>query len=746
MPSFEDHADVLQLLKDSQEADHDNREKVREANLFVDKRDGQWEPYYWNQNSGKPRYTFDMSSPVVDQIAGEMEQADFNITVRPAGGDATKDLANVYDGLIRNIENISNATHIFNQSGRLMVTGGMDGWRVVQRFVDGNSFDQDLMIEKISNFVDRVWFDASAEMQDRSDAKFCFVLQGLSKAEYKEKYPKGSEQSITTDHQDVAYYYKPDLVMVAEFYYIKEVERELVLMSNGRVYEVNEDFNKVSDELKDLGIKEERRRTRKKNKVFVRQMDNKGWLNDAKETVFSYIPVIPTYGNFKIFENKTIYWGVIDKLIDPQRVMNYSMSREIEEGALAPRAKYWMTDKQVAGHESTLATMNTNSDPVQTYTPDPAVPGPPQQSGGAQINPGLRTISESMRQIIGQSAGMFAANMGDNPGLQSGVAIRQLQNKGDIGTIKYFQAQEVAICHTARILVDAIPKVYDTQRQIRLLNEDGSFEMVALNESVIDQESGETVTLNDLSQGTYDVTCSAGPAFKNRQEETVTAITEMSQVDPTIVELGADVLLNNVKAPGMDKIAERKRKQLFEAGAIPLEQLTEEELQVMNEQANNPPQPDPALLLAEAENKKAEADLLQIQVKIREQDIQLAKQEADAEKDDREASLKIQKMEQDLILSLEEQNRKDAETAAKIEEIERNFVLAIKEEQRKTAETISSIQKEQTEMLKVLREAIGADTIIGPHNTAAYIEQAEKLSDGDDLLEAVPDNNGRMVE
>ena len=181
MPDYEDFNVVQGLLKDSQEADHDQREQAREAHLFVTKRDGQWEPYWWDINKDKPRYTFDQVTPIIDQISGEIQQADFDIKVKPAGGDASKDVAQVYDGMVRNIENISNASEIFSDAARSMVTSGLDGWRVVQKYVDDDSFDQDLVIEKINNFLDRVWFDANAEKRDKSDARFAFVLQKLSK-------------------------------------------------------------------------------------------------------------------------------------------------------------------------------------------------------------------------------------------------------------------------------------------------------------------------------------------------------------------------------------------------------------------------------------------------------------------------------------------------------------------------------------------------------------------------------------
>jgi hypothetical protein len=614
---YEEHQDVIELLDKCQQADKDNRERVREAHLFLDKRDGQWEPYWWNSNEAKPRYTFDMVNPIVDQVASEIEQSDYDIRVSPAGGDATKDLAIAYDGIIRNIEQMSNAKTTYAQCARNMVIGGMDGWRVVQKYVDDNSFDQDLAIEHVGNFVDRVWFDPAAENQDKSDSRYAFVLHAMAKDEYEARFPEGSGESVDDDREGEAYYDKAECIVVGEFLYLESEDRELVMMSNGQVHEVNEDFEKVVDDLDDIGVTEVKRRTRKKHYVCSRFFDAKDFLEDKKETVFCRIPVVPAYANFKIFENKTIYWGVVEKLLDPQRVMNYSVSREIEEGALAPRAKYWMTMAQASGHEKQLETLNTNADPVQFYNVDPESPAVPQQQGGSQVNPGLARISESMRAIIGQTAGMFAANMGDNPGLQSGVAIKQLQDRGTNSTMKYSRGLEIAVAATGRLLKDAIPMVYDTERQVRILREDESYDMVPINQKVIDNATGEIVTVNDLQVGTYDVTCRAGPSFRNRQQETIEAITTLAQTDPSLMQIAGDLLLQNISTPAASQIAERKRIQMIAAGLIPQSQMTEEELQEMaaKMQAQGQQQaPDPAMVLAQAEQMKAQADMMKAQI------------------------------------------------------------------------------------------------------------------------------------
>lgn len=722
MPDYKDYQTVMGLLKASQEADKDIRENARESLLFVTKRDGQWEPHWYTANEGKPRYTFDQVNPIIDQIAGEIEQADFDIKAKPAGGDSTKEIAQVYDGLIRNIENMSNAKEVYNEAGRQMVTCGMDCWRVVNRFVDDDSFDQDLMIEKINNSIDRVWFDTNSEKRDRSDSEWCFVLQSLSKEAYKERWPDRTGMSVSEDRMANAYFHRGESIVVGEFYYIKRKKRDLVLMSNGAVYEDNEDFKKIRDELKDSNINEVRRRTRDKKIVYIRKFDGEGWIDEPKETVFGWIPVIPTYGNFKVVENKITFWGVVDRLIDPQRVLNYSLSREIEEGALAPRAKYWMSMKQAAGHEDSLQTMNTNANPVQFFNPDPELPGAPQQNGGAQINPGLRTVSESMQLLIGKSAGLFSANMGDNPGLQSGIAIQQLQNKGDTGTIKYFKSQEIAICHTARILIDAIPAVYDTERQVRLLNEDGTLEMSVINQPVIDNETGKTVMLNDLNQGKYDVTCSAGTSFKNRQQEMIASFIEAAKVDESLMQIAGDVFLKNMAAPGMDDVAERKRALLLQQGAIPQSQLTDGELQQLQAQAAQPKEPDPMALAAMAEMEKAKADQMdaqnkQIQIQA---DFQIRQQQLQIE------AAKLQQSGQKDAISA---SQKQQEFDLKLEQMQQNLVLSMQEQQRKMQETLANIDKTQADTLKALREAMGVDAIVSPAGAKAYEDQARDIVD-----------------
>lgn len=613
---YKEHDYVYDLLTKSQSADQDMRDQARECALFLDKRDGQWEPKWLSQakNEKKPRYTFDMVNPIVDQICSEITQAEFDVKIAPAGGSATQSIANTYDGIIRNIETMSDASDVYAESARGMVVGGFDAWRVSQKYIDDDSFEQDLVIEKIGNAIDRVFFDPAAERQDKSDSRYCFVLHAISKEEYQRRWPDGSEESVSEGRDGDAYYDKAEVIVIGEFIYCEESDKELVMFDSGAVHEADSELKKVIDDFKAMGINEIQRRKRVHKTICSRFFDGKDWLEDKSETVFSRMPVVPIYANYRITENKSIYWGVVEKLLDPQRVLNYSVSREIEEGALAPRAKFMMTPAQAAGHEDTLATLNTNSDPVQFYNVDPDAPNPPQQVGGATINAGLRTISESMRGMITYASGMYASNMGENAGLQSGVAIEQLQNKGDNSTLKYFSALETGIRATGRVLVEAIPKVYNTARTVRILKEDQTYDVAPINTQQIDQQTGQVVTLNDLSVGVYDVSVRAGASFKNRQKETIDTIIEIAKIDPTILQIAGDVLLDNVSTASAQQISDRKREQMLSQGMIPQSQMTQDELAAMAQAQQQPPEPDPAFIIAQAEMGKAQAEQLRAQI------------------------------------------------------------------------------------------------------------------------------------
>ena len=677
---FENHKAVLTLLRGAQDVETDVREIVREVHDFLDDKDGQWDAQATKAFTGRPRYTLDKVNDLVDDIAGAIEQSDFDIQILPAGGDATKGLAKTYDGLIRNIQNLSNASDVYDASTRFMIRAGMDGWRVNQRWGDNNTFDQDLYIDTISDFVDRVWFDPGSVLQTREDANYCFVLTDMIKADYEKEFPDGKGKSVTIGDHIVRSDRMPDTVVVGEILYKVEVERRIVELTTGAVYVDDDKFKKIQDELAAEGATIKRERNRTMIEVKTRFFDGDDWLSEITGTVFDLLPIIPIYGNWSVRRKVPNYWGIVTKKLDAQRIYNYTESRKVEEGALAPLAKILATKTQIGGEKTAWERLNVSSDPVLPWEPDLDAP-PPYKLGGAEINPGLELTSQSMLQNLQSTAGIDQL-AGQPLGLQSGLAVELKMDRGDTRNSKYPRSKQIAVCHTGKILLRAIPKTYDTARQVRIINEDKSFEMVMLNERIVDTETGETVEVIDLSKGVYDVTCEVSKSFKNRQGETVNSMVEVASIDPTIIEEGRDVLYKNMNAPGFDVLAERVRQKMLLSGQIPEEQMSDDEKEFLAAQPEPPPDPVAVALerQADAEDDRIQLQGIEAARKDRELEAKIAKQQADEDR----ASLK------------------DAMDQIKM---------------------AADVLNKQADSWNKMREAMGLEAITGPGGLATFIEQ-----------------------
>jgi hypothetical protein len=695
MVNFKDHDKALQMLSKAQDADSDMRDQVRETNAFLTARDGQWEAGYL-PDIKMPKYTLDKCNPIVDSIASQIEEQEFSVKVKPADGQASKDTAVIYDGLIRNIQNISNAVAVFNGVSRRSIATGLSGCRVVQEYASPDSFDQDLMIKPLSDFENRVWF-GPYELPDASDAMYCWVFEAMSPDDYEAQYPEGSKQGLTQDFWEDIWFDKPDVIMVAEFIYKTYKTVELVKMSDGEVYEDDDDFKKVVEELRETGVMEVNRKTKRICEIKTRMMDGKDWLTPEQDTVFRDLPVIQCAANFQITQNKPVYWGAIDKLLDQQRLYNYSFSKQVAETALAPTETIVMTKQQAVGND--YSRINSNPKPIITYTHVDGQPAP-YKMPPPNVNPALEVIKQSTSNDINVSAGQFNANMGNNAGLQSGAAIGLQIDKGDSSNLKYVQDREAFVGRVGQILVNAIPYTYDAERQIRIVGEDGTEDMETINTSIFDNETQQVVELNNMAAGTYDVVCNAQKTFKNRQDTMNNTILQLAAVKPEILDFAADIILKNADGAGLDAISERYRAQMLPQGIIPQEQWTDEELAqaqaAQQAAAQQPQEPTIDEQLAQSQLMMGQAELQKVQV-----------QTANLQQEGQIAAMKLDQSQQTLDMKGDEQ--------AFRQQLDVNRQLT--ERMNTMADTMNK-----------LVEATGSEGIAGPSTMQAVANQAQMIT------------------
>lgn len=685
-----------QCLEEAQESEYDNRLRMTDADAFIHSEEGQWESSVVSQIADRPKYTFDECSPIIDDIMSYLNRRDFNITVQPTGTDGSAKTAKAYEGIIRRIRNVSSSRHIFNAAAKTYVITGMAGWEVQHTYVDENSFDMELVIAPIHNARNNLWFDTNAKLQSMADASKGWKLIAMSKREYDREFPKGSGISVPDDRSREVYSYKPDQVVIGSYFYKVRKKKTLVLLSNGAIYEVDDDFQAIYDELQMQGVQVVEERERVSHEVYHRYFDGNDFLTEAKPTVFNYIPLVPVFGNFVVTENKIVYYGAIYKLMDSQRVLNYAESRKIEDSALAPKGKMWMTKRQAKSSDvrSTLQTLNVNNDPVQFYDHEGNAP-PPFYTGAPQPSPILLEVASSQRQFIERYSSLYDSARGEAPSGRSGEAIELLQRRSDSPKEKWVTPLEIAMEHTSRIIVMAAPKVYSARQEVDIQSEDGTIETITINDQIFDQQTQRTVEINNLKRGTYHVSCKAGQVYASRQQQTISALMEIATIDPTILQLGGDILLKSIQAPGVELLAERRRIQMLLQGLIPQSQMTKEEQ---------------AMLKQVEENKKANKDLSpldQANLMIAQAELQ------ETQGKNQERALKIQLEGQKLQL-------REFELSLKAQEAQTKASL------QATTEMVKLIQT-QAETLKAIKEAMGADAIVSPTVVRAYDEQAMDL-------------------
>tara|TARA_R110002033_G_scaffold165439_1_gene203343 strand:+ start:3206 stop:5323 length:2118 start_codon:yes stop_codon:yes gene_type:complete len=653
-----EHSAWMQELGDFQSSDLDQREQARECDRFLLDKDGQWEESVARtlDSQKRPRYTFDQTTPAIEFIMSDIEDMDFSINVKPHSGEATKELALLREDMIRSIENDSNATKIYRDSCRRLVRRGFDAWIVKAKYRDEWSFEQDLVVEAIPNAINRVWLSNTSAKADSSDSDVAYILTSMSPAKYKKQWTDGSGISIGDDSlNDYEDNYKPEVITIGEKYYKKETTVEVVQMSNGEVLEVDDKFEALVDELSRNGIKETNRKKVKDFKIYHRFFDGGGMLSPETMTVFKTLPVVTVYGNHELLgeSSKVTYHGLVLKEMDYQRVYNYAKSREIEEGALAPRKKLIMTKKMAAGNEKQIAAMNVSADPVLFINPDPEHQQGVYETQGAQPNSNLNVLASDMALGIQTTGGVNNAMNGNFAGRMSEGALKAQIDRGQGSTRKWVNALVNGIRRTGQILIEALPVVYDTKRQFMLIGMDGTETMSTLNDEkyeMLDDQTGKMIPINNLNAGKYKVFCDAGPAFANRMEAGLAALLEYAAIDPSIVQQGGDIMLKAIDAPLVDKLAERKREMMLQAGMIPENQMTDEEKEKAQAMAQQPQEPSPQMVMAQAEMLKGQADLLEQQNRQAEMSISAGKIQAEAisrsEKLQSETQLNIAKITQ----------------------------------------------------------------------------------------------------
>lgn len=588
----------LEAFQEARDADqHNTREAAHDFKFYAGE---QWPAEIVRDRtaSKRPLLTVNQLPKYLRSVTNDARQNPAGIMVRPEDDFADVETAKVLTGLIRNIEAQSMAEIAYIRALEHAVIGGLGHFRVATEYATDDAFEQDIRIRPIMSPFAVTW-DHGARHPLRIDAERVWVTDLLTRSVFEARFPKATPSDWESARIEAPDWHQGDLVRIAEYWYRKPTTKTLVQFADGQVA----DRAQIDDETyarwqAEGYITNERRvETTKICQVLMSGMDV---LSEVTEWAGKHFPIIPVLGEEVDIGERQMRFGMVRFARDPQLMYNVHRTALAEAAAMAPKAKWVGTDEQFAGHEAEWDQANVSPTARLTYSPDPQSPGPPQR-----VSPDLP--SQALVTEVGLAAGdlesvigIYRANLGAPSNETSGRAIRFRQREGDTGTYAYLDNLHRAIEQGGRVIVDILPRIYDTPRVARVLGEDGVGETVRLNWTMPDGRK-----IHDLASGKYDVAVTAGPAYGTRREEALEGMTEFVRAVPAAAMMVADLIAKNSDWPGSDEFAARFRRQLVAQGVAKPEE---------GDDPPPPPQPSPEMVLAQAEMTKAQAQVERAQI------------------------------------------------------------------------------------------------------------------------------------
>ncbi len=592
--------DIVQEAQERLEAawvqDRENREDAFTDLKFL--AGDQWPNAIRQQREAqnRPCLTINRLPQFVNQVANTVRMNPPAIKAIPAGGEATQELAEIYSGLFRQIQYRSNATHVFANAVYYAVACGIGHFRLTTEYADDDAFDQEILIKRIQYPLSVFWDPAAVE-PSRSDAEYCLVSELIGRKDFQKRFPGAAMTDFAApsdlNAESGLFWANRDAVRVCEYWVKRPHERTIARLATGETIDITEvDLSAPYTVMAGLdpaiqgcgrlldgrlkGGHDDRRpghddtlasqiiaeRKVKSHKVEHYLLSGEEVLEGPNQWPGRYIPIFPVIGSETALESKVIRSGLIRFSRDPQQLYNFWRSSAAEAIALAPRAPFLATPAMIAKFKGQWDTQNTVTRPYLLYEPDPDAPGGrPMREPPPDIPAALVQESAMASDEMKATTGIYDAALGARSNEISGVAIRARESQGGVSALHYQDNLMATLNHLGNALIDLVPKIYDSERTIRIMQEDDSHEPVRINVPVMGVD-GKPMLLNDLSQGTYDVRVKVGPSYATRRSEAADSMLQFIQAVPQAAGVAGDLVARNMDWPGADEIAERLHRML----------------------------------------------------------------------------------------------------------------------------------------------------------------------------------------
>jgi hypothetical protein len=550
--------------------------------------------------NARPCLTINKLPQHVRQVTNDQRQNRPTGKVIPADDKADIDVAEVFNGMVRHIEYISDADVAYDTACENQVSYGEGYIRLLTEYCDDNTFDQDIKIGRIRNSFS-VYMDPTIQDPCGADAKWCFVTEDIAKADYQRMYPDSAPittlQTLGVGDQNLSQWLNEDTIRIADYYYVDYDKGTLNLYPGNATA-----FEGTPEDKQLRAMYGKPKKSRQSDRPRIKYCKINGYeILEEREWAGKYIPIVRIVGNEFEVDGRLYVSGLVRNAKDAQRMYNYWVSQEAEMLALAPKAPFIGYGGQFEGYENQWKTANTTNWPYLEVNPDVtdgagATLPLPQRAQPPMASSGLLQAKAGASEDIKASTGQYNASLGMTSNERSGKAILARQREGDVGTYHFGDNLARGVRYLTRQLIDLIPKIYDTQRIARIIGEDGETSMVKIDpmqaepvKKIVDQNGIVIDKIYNPGVGKYDVVATTGPGYATKRQEALEAMGQLLQGNPQLWQVAGDLFVKNMDWPGAQEMAKRFAKTIdpklmSDADENPELQAAQQQMQAMGQE------------------------------------------------------------------------------------------------------------------------------------------------------------------
>lgn len=574
---------------------------------------------------------FDILRKAGRQILSDLASNPVQVDFTPIN-ETREDSAELADGLYRSGLQKNTSIEAFENAETENVVCGMGAWLLYTKYEsrDADNDKQIILRKPIFEANNTVFWDPTSKLLDKSDAKYCSVLTAYSENGYIDLIKELTGEEL--DHINVDSFKFPEhsytfpwlggegkKIYITSFYHVEEVNDVILTMEDpfGETLDLKEsDLTDVMDDMIDQGYSIVSERKIKRNRV-TKYIASGAEIIKEERIAGQHIPIIPCYGEHAVVEGEEYWEGITRLAKDPQRLRNFAFSYMGDILSRSPRQKPIFWPEQIQGFEDMYSESGIDNAYPYLLMNRKTADGedlPPASVGTMPEQPmpsALPLVLAQTRDAVTDVANAGVPDKVAEPDI-SGKAVQKLEARIERQSMRFQNHMKHAKRRDGEVWISIASEIIDTPRKVMVELPDGIKKETQVMDTIIDKETGDLITVNDLRRAEFEVFSKIGPSYSSQKEQTIDRLEQMmmqmSPEDPIRKALQLKILALSDGVEFSD-IRDYVNKQLIIMG-IRKPQTPEEEA-FAKQMQEQPKQPDAATILALAENKKGDASLLE---------------------------------------------------------------------------------------------------------------------------------------